>query len=50
MFTGAMTAMITPFREGKLDEARLKEQVEFQIKNGIVRITDEGRGYLEPSR
>jgi hypothetical protein len=21
-----------------------------QIKNGIVRITDEGRGYLEPSR
>ena len=35
MFTGAMTAMITPFREGKLDEARLKEQVEFQIKNGI---------------
>ena len=35
MFTGAMTAMITPFREGKLDEARLKEQVEFQIRNGI---------------
>jgi 4-hydroxy-tetrahydrodipicolinate synthase len=32
---GAMTAMITPFREGKVDEQRLKEQVEFQIKNGI---------------
>jgi 4-hydroxy-tetrahydrodipicolinate synthase len=32
---GAMTAMITPFREGRVDEQRLKEQVEFQIKNGI---------------
>jgi 4-hydroxy-tetrahydrodipicolinate synthase len=32
---GAMTAMVTPFREGKLDEPRLREQVEFQIKNGI---------------
>lgn len=30
-----MTAMITPFREGKVDEQRLREQVEFQIKTGI---------------
>ena len=35
MFSGAMTAMVTPFREGKLDENRLREQVEFQIKGGI---------------
>lgn len=35
MFNGAMTAMITPFREGKIDEGRLREQVEYQIKNGI---------------
>ena len=35
MFSGAMTAMITPFREGKLDESRLREQVEYQIKSGI---------------
>ena len=35
MFSGAMTAMVTPFNEGKLDEARLREQVEFQIKSGI---------------
>src|SRR5436305_477186 len=35
MFSGAMTAMITPFREGKLDETRLREQVEYQIKSGI---------------
>src|SRR3954454_18924223 len=35
MFSGAMTAMVTPFRDGRLDEARLKEQVEFQIAGGI---------------
>jgi len=35
MFSGAMTALVTPFRDGKLDENRLREQVEFQIKNGI---------------
>lgn len=32
---GAMTAMITPFRNGKVDEARLKEQVARQIRLGI---------------
>ena len=35
MFSGAMTAMVTPFREGRLDENRLRDQVEYQIKNGI---------------
>src|SRR5438270_13267340 len=33
--SGALTAMITAFREGKLDEARLREQIEFQIREGI---------------
>jgi len=32
---GAMTAMITPFRKGKVDEDRLRDQIEFQIKGGI---------------
>jgi 4-hydroxy-tetrahydrodipicolinate synthase len=32
---GALTAMVTPFREGKVDETRLREQIEFQINNGI---------------
>src|ERR1700691_2112656 len=32
---GDITAMVTPFREGKLDEQRLKEQIEFQIRGGI---------------
>ncbi|HEY8665614.1 MAG TPA: 4-hydroxy-tetrahydrodipicolinate synthase [Tepidisphaeraceae bacterium] len=35
MFSGAITAMVTPFREGELDESRLRQQVEHQIKNGI---------------
>ncbi|HEX8524398.1 MAG TPA: 4-hydroxy-tetrahydrodipicolinate synthase [Tepidisphaeraceae bacterium] len=35
MFSGAMTAMITPFRDGKVDEERLREQIEYQIENGI---------------
>jgi len=35
MFTGAFTAMITPFRNGRLDEARLTDQIEYQINNGI---------------
>ena len=35
MLSGAMTAMVTPFRDGRLDEGRLREQVEFQIEGGI---------------
>src|SRR5258707_14108131 len=35
MLTGAMTAMVTPFRNGKVDESRLREQVEYQIAQGI---------------
>src|SRR5271170_95245 len=32
---GAITAMVTPFREGRIDEDRLKQQVEFQIRHAI---------------
>ena len=32
---GAITAMVTPFRDGKVDENRLREQIEFQINAGI---------------
>ena len=35
MFMGAITALITPFKNGKVDEKRLVENVEFQIKSGI---------------
>src|SRR5204863_1093853 len=34
-FNGASTAMITPFRNGRLDEARLADQIEHQIAHGI---------------
>ncbi len=34
-FSGAMTAMVTPFRDGRVDEARFRDQVEFQIAGGI---------------
>lgn len=32
---GAMTAIVTPFANGKLDEARLRKQVAFQLEQGI---------------
>lgn len=32
---GAMTAIVTPFADGKLDEARLRRQVAFQLEQGI---------------
>ena len=32
---GAITALVTPFNEGKLDEKRFRKQVEFQIEGGI---------------
>jgi 4-hydroxy-tetrahydrodipicolinate synthase len=35
MFTGAFTALITPFKNGRLDEARLADQVEYQVTHGI---------------
>ena len=34
MFKGSIVAIITPFKNGKVDEKKLKELVEFQIKNG----------------
>ncbi len=34
MFNGSIVAIVTPFKNGQVDEAKLKELVEFQIKNG----------------
>src|SRR3989338_1634362 len=39
MFRGSIVALVTPFKDGKVDEAKIRELVEFQIKsgtNGIV--------------
>ncbi len=35
MFRGAITALVTPFKDGKVDEAALRDLIEFQIANGI---------------
>jgi 4-hydroxy-tetrahydrodipicolinate synthase len=34
MFKGSIVAIVTPFKNGKVDEQKLKQLVEFQIKNG----------------
>ncbi|HWR21730.1 MAG TPA: 4-hydroxy-tetrahydrodipicolinate synthase, partial [Verrucomicrobiae bacterium] len=34
MFQGSMVALVTPFKDGRVDESTLRELVEFQIKNG----------------
>jgi 4-hydroxy-tetrahydrodipicolinate synthase len=34
MFQGAMVAIVTPFRDGQVDETTLRELIEFQIANG----------------
>ncbi|PSJ43053.1 4-hydroxy-tetrahydrodipicolinate synthase [Allosphingosinicella deserti] len=39
MFTGSITALVTPFRDGKVDEIALQDLVEWQIaegSNGLV--------------
>ncbi|MGZ3407090.1 MAG: dihydrodipicolinate synthase family protein, partial [Polyangia bacterium] len=35
MFVGAMTALVTPMRDGQVDEAALEALVEWQIAEGI---------------
>src|SRR3954463_4927607 len=35
MFAGTYTALVTPFRSGKVDEAALRNLIGFQIKGGV---------------
>jgi len=35
-FAGVGVAIVTPFREGKLDIKRLQEQIDFQISSGVT--------------
>jgi len=35
LFSGLYTALITPFKDGKIDELALKKLIEFQIQNGV---------------
>jgi len=34
MFRGSIVAIVTPFRNGKVDEKKFRDLIEFQIKNG----------------
>ncbi len=34
MFKGSIVAIVTPFKEGKVDEEAYRELIEFQIENG----------------
>ena len=36
MFKGSMVALVTPFKNGKIDEKALQGLVEFHIKNGTT--------------
>ncbi|MBI4610991.1 MAG: 4-hydroxy-tetrahydrodipicolinate synthase [Candidatus Rokubacteria bacterium] len=33
-FQGSIVALVTPFRDGRVDEAKLRELVEFHVRNG----------------
>jgi 4-hydroxy-tetrahydrodipicolinate synthase len=35
MFRGAITALVTPFKNGQVDEKALRNLIEFQIANGV---------------
>jgi 4-hydroxy-tetrahydrodipicolinate synthase len=34
MFRGSIVAIVTPFKNGKVDDKKLRDLIEFQIKNG----------------
>jgi 4-hydroxy-tetrahydrodipicolinate synthase len=42
MFTGTYTAIVTPFRNGQLDEAALERLVKLQVKGGVDGIVPVG--------
>ncbi|MBV9492219.1 MAG: 4-hydroxy-tetrahydrodipicolinate synthase [Verrucomicrobia bacterium] len=42
MFTGTYTAIVTPFKDGRVDEAAFRRLIEFQIENGVDGIVPAG--------
>jgi 4-hydroxy-tetrahydrodipicolinate synthase len=42
MFTGTYTAIVTPFKNGKIDEAALTQLVELQVKGGVEGVVPVG--------
>jgi 4-hydroxy-tetrahydrodipicolinate synthase len=44
MFTGTYTAIVTPFKNGEVDETALNRLVQLQIKSGVDGIVPVGGG------
>src|SRR5580765_378231 len=42
MFTGTYTAIVTPFKKGRIDEAALERLIKIQIKGGVDGIVPVG--------
>jgi 4-hydroxy-tetrahydrodipicolinate synthase len=42
MFSGAYTALVTPFKNGEVDEAAYRRLIDFQIENGVSGIVPTG--------
>ncbi len=42
MFTGTYTAIVTPFRDGRVDEKAFRELIDFQIAGGVSGIVPAG--------
>ncbi len=42
MFTGTYTAIVTPFKNGQLDEAALARLIKLQVKGGVDGIVPVG--------
>ena len=47
MFNGSITALITPFRDGGVDESAFQEFVDWQIKEGVHGVVPCGTSGLE---
>ena len=42
MFTGTYTAIVTPFKNGQVDEKAFRNLIQFQIENGVDGIVPTG--------
>src|ERR1700758_2514836 len=42
MFTGTYTAIVTPFKNGRVDEPAFRSLIQFQIDNGVNGIVPTG--------
>ena len=49
-FRGSFTALVTPFKNGSLDEAAFRALVSWQIARGYPRLGADGYHRREPDR